>query len=94
MVDLSEQIYKWRQQLDSLGKADKMKKVMSSGMKIIFDHPALFSTALKFAPLVNHLPRFMVYNKLNAWGQGRELPQFASKSFETIWKQQISKKKP
>ena len=94
MVDLSEQIYKWRQQLDSLGKADKMKKVMSSGMKIIFDHPALFSTALKFAPLVNHLPRFMVYNRLNAWGQGRELPQFASKSFETIWKQHISKKKP
>lgn len=91
-VDLSEQIYKWRQQLNALGKADKMKKTMSIGMKIIFDHPALFSTALKFAPIINHAPRFLVYNGLNAWGQGRELPQFASKSFETIWKQQISKK--
>ena len=85
-VDLAEQIYAWRQQLDSLGKADPMKKCMSRGMKILFDRPALYSTALKFAPLINHAPRFAVYNALNAWGQGRELPTFATESFETLWK--------
>ena len=85
-VNLSEQIYLWRQSLDSLGKADRMKKTMSRGMKVLFDRPALFSTALKFAPLVNHAPRFALYNGLNAWGQGRELPTFARESFETMWK--------
>lgn len=85
-VDLSEQIYLWRQQLDSLDKADKMKKTMSRGMKLIFDSPALYNTALKFAPLANHAPRLAVYNCLNAWGKGRELPEFAKESFQTMWK--------
>lgn len=85
-VDLAEQIYLWRQKLDSLGKADPMKKNMSKGMKVLFDRPALYATALKFAPLANHAPRFAVYNGLNAWGKGRELPVFAKKSFQAMWK--------
>ena len=85
-VNLSEQIYLWRQQLDSLGKANEMKKIMSMGMKLVFDNPCLYDTALKFAPLVNNAPRFAVYNSLNAWGKGRELPVFAKESFQTMWK--------
>ena len=85
-VNLSEQIYLWRQQLDSLGKANEMKKITSMGMKLVFDNPCLYNTALKFAPLVNHAPRFAVYNSLNAWGKGRELPVFAKESFQTLWK--------
>ena len=30
--------------------------------------------------------RFMVYNRLNAWGEGRELPVFAKESFNDLWK--------
>ncbi len=85
-VNLSEQIYLWRQQLESLGKANQEKKWMSSGMKVVFDHSALYNAALKFAPLANHAPRFALYNKLNAWGLGRELPVFAKESFQTMWK--------
>ncbi len=84
-VNLSEQIYLWRQQLDSLGEANATKKAMSRGMKIIFDRPALYRTALRFAPLANHAPRFAVYNGLNAWGKGREIPVFAAESFHSIW---------
>ena len=85
-IDLADQIYRWRQDLDSFHKADKMKKIMSWGMKFLFMHPALYKTGLKFAPVVNHLPRFMLYNGLNDWGKGRELPQFASESFTEMWK--------
>lgn len=81
-VNLSEQIYLWRQGLDALGKADPMKKLMSRGMKIVFDRPALYNTALRFAPLANHAPRFLVYNGLNARGKGRELPVFAKKPLD------------
>ena len=85
-VDLGEQIYRWRQELDGLGKANKEKKALSNGMKLLMDHPVLFNTALKFAPLANHLPRAVVYSSVNAWGKGRELPEFAKESFNEMWK--------
>ena len=85
-VNLSEQIYRWRQELDSLGKANSMKKAMSNGMKVLFDHPSLYRTALKFAPWANHAPRFAIYNSLNGWGEGREMPVFAKQSFHEWWK--------
>lgn len=85
-INLADQIYIWRQDLDKYGKADPMKKIMSGGMKFLFKRPALFNTALRFAPIVNVLPRFLKYNGLNAWGKGRELPQFAKESFTTLWK--------
>lgn len=84
-IDLAQQIYRWRQDLDSLGKADKMKKIMSSGLKFLYTKPSLFRTGLKFAPIINSMPRFMIYNGLNAWGEGRELPKFAKESFSTLW---------
>ena len=85
-VDLGEQIYKWRQKLDDLGESNTEKKILSKGMKVLMNNPSLFYAALWAAPMVNKMPRFMVYNKLNAWGEGRELPQFASESFNTLWK--------
>ena len=86
MVNLSEQIYLWRQRLDSLGRANSEKKLMSRGMKVVFDSPALYNTALRLAPLANHAPRFAIYNGLNAWGKGRELPRFANETFHDMWK--------
>jgi L-lactate dehydrogenase complex protein LldF len=44
---------------------------------------------LKYAPLINRLPRNILYNRLNAWGKGRELPTFARKSFSEMWKKGI-----
>lgn len=85
-IDLGEQIYVWRQKLDRFGVANKEKKVMAKGMKMLMESPNLFYTALKFAPLVNKMPRAFVYNGLNAWGAERELPKFAKESFNTWWK--------
>ncbi|MDR0682568.1 MAG: lactate utilization protein [Dysgonamonadaceae bacterium] len=85
-VNLADQIYRWRQNLDSLRKANPTKKIMSKSMKFLFTHPALYRIALKMAPIINHLPRIVIYNKLNTWGYGRELPRFASESFTSMWK--------
>ena len=85
-VDLAEQIYLWRQDLDKLGKADRMKKVMSGGMECMMNRPSIFNMALKWAPLVNGVPRFLIYNGLNDWGKGREMPKFAKESFNEMWK--------
>ena len=44
-VDLAGQIYRWRQQLPALGKANPTKRVLSDGMKMVFSHPLLYKTA-------------------------------------------------
>ncbi len=90
-IDLADQIYRWRQGLNAIGKADPVKKSMSFGMKVLFQHPSLFRSTLRFAPVVNKLPRFVKYNQLNAWGESRELPLFAKKSFAEIWKSESIK---
>ena len=86
-VNLSEQIYLWRQQLESFKRHSQEEKLMSQGMKIIFDRPALYQTALKFAPWANHLPRPLMYNQLNAWALAHEMPVFAKKSFHQLRKE-------
>lgn len=85
-VDLSTQIYKWRQQLDSFHHADPIKKTMSVGMEMLFEHPSLYATALRFAPLANTVPAFITGIKLNAWCKYHSMPVFAKESFHTLWK--------
>lgn len=85
-VDLADQIYRWRQQLDRIGTASQSKKLMSWGMKTLMQRPALFNTALHDAHIVNSMPRWLVYSGLNAWGEDRELPKFARESFNEMWK--------
>ena len=70
------------------GKADPIKRKMSDGMKYLFDRPALYTTALKFAPLVNLVPECCThFSNWNAWGIGHAMPKFAKKSFHQLWKE-------
>ena len=81
------QIYVWRQSLDEMGKADRMKKAMSEGMKVLYDSSWLYHTALMFAPLADFVPERMTHLKhLNPWGIGHTKPEFAKKSFHELWK--------
>lgn len=86
-VDLSTQIYKWRQQLDQIHHADPMKKSMSSGMKVMFEHPSLYTSALRLAPIANYLPSWLTDIAMKPWCEGHNMPVFAKKSFHQIWKE-------
>lgn len=86
-VDLSTQIYKWRQQLDGLHHADPMKKALSQGMKVMFDRPGLYSSALKAAPVANFLPEWLTGMLMEPWYYGHTIPKFANKSFHRLWKE-------
>ena len=85
-IDLADQIYHWRQELDAIGHADTTKKLVSSSLQVVFSKPGLYNMTLKVAPLMGYMPRFMAYNKLNEWGKERELPRVASESFTAMWK--------
>ncbi|MBQ5461350.1 MAG: lactate utilization protein [Bacteroidaceae bacterium] len=85
-IDLGDQIYKWRQQLTSFGTANPEKKMMSSAMSFVFNHLGVYSSALWCSPIVNKMPRSLIYLPLNAWGEGHEMMQFPKESFHTLWK--------
>ncbi len=84
-VNLSEQIYAWRQSLKDIGKASAIKEVMSGGMKFIFDRPGLYDTALKCSPLINAATGTAEFASVYLWGRGRNMPQFAKESFHSMW---------
>ena len=86
-VDLSAQVYRWRQQLDSLGKADPMKKYMSVGMSFLYNRPQVYTSALRLSPLVNWLPGPLLQNSLNPWAYAHRMMKFPPKSFHQLWKE-------
>jgi L-lactate dehydrogenase complex protein LldF len=88
-VDLSTQVYRWRQQLDGYGKADPMKKGMSMGMSLLYNHPVLYTGALRLSPAVNWLPGPVVACSLNPWAYGHQMMQFPNKSFHQLWKDKL-----
>jgi L-lactate dehydrogenase complex protein LldF len=86
-VDLSSQVYRWRQELDSLGHADPMKKMMSCGMSFLFNHPAFYTGALRLSPMVNWVPNALIQSGLNPWAYGHKMMKFPKKSFHQLWKE-------
>ena len=92
-VNPGSQIYHWRQQLDALGRADRLKKFMSEGMRLIYMHPNLYVGALRAAPLLNLVPEGLThFSRLNPWGIGHASPRFAHPTFHSWWKQTHKKK--
>lgn len=90
-VDLSQQIYRWRQRLEAIGQANAMKKLMSQGMTILFNHPALYTATLRLSPAANWLPSALVNSALNPWARGHQMMKFPKKSFHALWNE-LSKK--
>lgn len=88
-IDLGEQIYKWRQQLDALHLADPKKKAAVKGMDAVMASPKRFYGAIALARTAEKLPRPLLENGLNPWSApGRALPRFARESFNARWKRE------
>ena len=90
-VDLSQQIYRWRQRLEAIGQTNAMKKLMSQGMTILFNHPALYTATLRLSPAANWLPSALMNSALNPWARGHQMMKFPKKSFHALWNE-LSKK--
>jgi len=90
-VDLSQQIYRWRQRLEAIGQVNAMKKLMSQGMTILFNHPALYTATLRLSPAANWLPSALTNSALNPWARGHQMMKFPKKSFHALWNE-LSKK--
>ena len=86
-IDLGEQIYMWRQQLDGLRLADPVKKLSVKGMDFVMGGRRRFYGGIALARVAEKLPRFVLENGLNPWSApGRAMPPFAPQTFNAWWK--------
>jgi L-lactate dehydrogenase complex protein LldF len=95
-INIHEQIASWRQVLAETHEIPFMKKAMMAAAGKILAHPALYRAAIAAADsALKNLPRFAVYNRLNTWGRGREVPAPPPESFHSWYKRnRIDRKQP
>lgn len=86
-INIHEQLYKWRQEIYKNNELPKSKSIPLKITTKIFENPSLYNSFGKLARgSLKNLPRFMVYNSLNAWGKQRDLPEVPEESFKEWYK--------
>ncbi len=91
-INIHEQLYTWRSKIALKGLLPVSKRLSMKFAAAILKRPWLYRFAGKMARFwLPKLPRFMVYNVLNKWGQQRELPVAPKKSFREEFREKESK---
>lgn len=91
-IDLGEQIYMWRQQLDAEHLADPLKKLTVKGMDFVMGTPRRFYGGIALGRMAGALPHFVLNNRFNPWSApGRDMPRFAPHTFNAVWKENCKK---
>jgi L-lactate dehydrogenase complex protein LldF len=81
-IDIHEQIYLWREVMDAKGEFSTTKKAAMKVADKVLSNPRAYRAASEVGEAaLKVLPRFAIYNRLNAWGRRRDLPSPASETF-------------
>jgi len=90
-IDIHEQIYAWREVMEEKHQVPLVKKEAMRVAGQVLSHPVLYRIAASSAETsLKMLPRFALYNRLNAWGRHRENPQPAKETFHDWYKKNRS----
>jgi L-lactate dehydrogenase complex protein LldF len=91
-IDLHHQLLAWRRYIARRRLLPLSKRL---GMKLagyVLRSTWLYELAGKMMRwLLPRLPRWLVYNRLNAWGQQRELPPMPPRSFRELYRERYGK---
>jgi L-lactate dehydrogenase complex protein LldF len=86
-INIHEQLYKWRQVIYNNNELPKSKSIPLKFTAKVLENPSAYNLVGKIARnSLRFLPRFMIYNGLNAWGKQRELPEAPKESFKEWYK--------
>lgn len=86
-IDIHDQLYKWRQVLSRQETGFQGKKCILKIAGKILASRSLYDFSGKVARwAIKHLPRVLIYNRLNVWGIERELPEVPRESFKQWYK--------
>jgi L-lactate dehydrogenase complex protein LldF len=87
-IDLHLQLYAWRHELVKRGLVPWTKRLAMKLAAQVLVRPRLFAFAARLARFwLRKLPRFLVYNRFNAWGRQRELPPMPKRSFRRMYRE-------
>lgn len=87
-INLHQQLYDHRQEIVKAGLMDRKKETALNLAGWLFKHPNLLEFSGKVVrTLVPRLPRVLVYNRFNPWGEERELPEMPAKSFKELYRE-------
>src|SRR6516225_4661915 len=83
-INIHEQIYAWRRVLAERHESSLAKRVEMKAADELLSRPAAYRAAIAAADVaLAHLPRFVIYNGLNAWGRHREVPHPPQQTFHS-----------
>jgi L-lactate dehydrogenase complex protein LldF len=83
-INIHEQIYAWRREIVRQHEAPFAKTALMKAAGELLSHPAAYRAAVGAADAaLAHLPRFVIYNGLNAWGKHREVPSPPEQTFHS-----------
>jgi L-lactate dehydrogenase complex protein LldF len=81
-IDIDEQIYAWREVMDSGGGFSATKKAAVKVADAVLSHPRVYRAAAESGGAVLRvLPHFAIYNRLNAWGRHRDVTGAPKETF-------------
>ena len=81
-INIHEQIYKWREIIAARHQLPFVKKEAMQAAGKVLSSPRLYRAAVEATGAgLERLPRFLMYNRLNAWGRQREVPQAPGTTF-------------
>ena len=81
-IDIHEQIYGWREVMEEKSQIQTVKKQAMRVADKVLSSPTLYQIATTtVSTALEVLPHFAIYNRLNAWGKHRDVPEAASETF-------------
>ena len=81
-INIHEQIYAWRKVLVRQHETPFVKRAAMKAAGALFSRPAVYRAAIERTnDALASLPRFAIYNGLNAWGKNREMPHPPAETF-------------
>jgi L-lactate dehydrogenase complex protein LldF len=87
-IDLHHQLLAWRRELAHRRLLPWSKRLAMKVASVVLRSVTLYRlTGAAARWLLPRLPRFLVYNRFNAWGRQRELPPLPAKSFRQLYRE-------
>jgi L-lactate dehydrogenase complex protein LldF len=81
-INIHEQIYEWREVMAAKGEFSTTKKAAMTVADKLLSNPRAYRAAADAGEAaLKVLPRFAIYNRLNAWGRRREVPSPVAETF-------------
>ena len=90
-INIHEQIYAWREVMEEKHQINHVKKSAMIVAGKVLSNPIIYRMASDTMEVdLRILPRFAIYNQLNAWGRHRDIPQPVKETFHDWYKEHRS----